>query len=158
METSPLVVQDDDRGILYALRAYQGPGSPDDRVIYKAWAKCINRCPPFSAMTGGCFRDYVNTALPSLLQRATTLIAHNPDDVDQVFGFACGEHVGATPHLHMIYVRFPFRRLGISTRLMRHLFPGEFKKKRIALTHPTIAAKFYRQRWLLETKLCDSNA
>lgn len=65
--------------------------------------------------------------IEKLLSRSRCVVACNADDFDQLYGFAVGEAFGGDSlnvfALHYTYVKQPFRRMGIGTRLARELMP-----------------------------------
>ena len=55
-----------------------------------------------------------------LLRRHPARVAHYPGDLDQVLGYL----VADGPVVHWLYVKGPFRRLGIGRTLLEHEAPG----------------------------------
>ena len=49
---------------------------------------------------------------------ATTLLAVNPEDSDQIYGWVSYGHLGPVPVLHYVYVKELFRRQKIATQLL----------------------------------------
>lgn len=55
-----------------------------------------------------------------ILRVSRVLIAHPPDDPDEVYGWACG----GAGLLHYVYVKELWRRKGVATRLVAEVAPG----------------------------------
>jgi GNAT superfamily N-acetyltransferase len=69
-----------------------------------------------------------------LLDRAPVLVACNPDDESQIYGWACYEEDGDTTVLHYVYVKAPYRGYGVG----RTLFTGlRHDSVRVVCTHWT---------------------
>ncbi len=50
----------------------------------------------------------------------------NPEDQDQVFGYALIEHYKAADVVHFCYVKFPFRKMGMARSLLQSVIrPGQ---------------------------------
>ena len=54
----------------------------------------------------------------TLLQRATTLVACDPESPTTIWGWAIAEEVDAYLVLHFVYVRGGFQDVGIGTKLV----------------------------------------
>jgi ribosomal protein S18 acetylase RimI-like enzyme len=78
----------------------------------------------------------------ALLQRANVLVACNPEDASQIFGWAAFEKRAGVLVLHYLYVKEPFRRYGIATRLLRTL-----SAKGCQYTHHTKAFARMARTW-----------
>jgi GNAT superfamily N-acetyltransferase len=63
--------------------------------------------------------------IEKLLARSRVLVACNAQDSGQLYGFAVGESFGeplpSVFALHYVYVKQPFRRMGIGSRLVREM-------------------------------------
>lgn len=76
-----------------------------------------------------------------ILADSTTqvLVAVNPDDLDQIFGWACATKQ-SPPVLHYVYVKSFAREKGIATALLKDL--GITKERKATYTHRTYASKY----------------
>jgi len=78
--------------------------------------------------------------LEQLLPKGIVLVACNEQDPDQILGYVCAEVVDTALVIHYMYVKHPFRKFGIATKLVMLLEQSE-KPPAIMYTHKTAAAK-----------------
>jgi hypothetical protein len=81
----------------------------------------------------------------SILARAQCVVAVNPDDDNQIFGFAIGEP-GATPLLWFCQVKKDFHRRGIADALLAAVGVSKDRPAIYAFPSP-ILAKVKRPQW-----------
>lgn len=55
----------------------------------------------------------------SLLQTADTMVACDPNDSTQIYGFICAEQLQGSLVVHYIYVKHTYRNLGIANLLLQ---------------------------------------
>ena len=97
------------------------PAEPADvPFLRNSWARCSNdtqhkhyrpRIPESIYMT-----EHHRQAA-EILSRAACLVACGADDPDVVLGYIVAERVNDRPVFHYVYVKHPFRRLGIAKDL-----------------------------------------
>jgi GNAT superfamily N-acetyltransferase len=58
------------------------------------------------------------------LKRGVVLVAHPEDDEGQILGWCAGEKAGDVGVVHYVYVKRPFRRMGIGRELARCMIHG----------------------------------
>lgn len=77
-----------------------------------SWAKGLN---PSRYMDKDRYYNGQKLMISQCLERSVVLVAVNPEDAFQIFGYVVGE-----PGLvvHYLYVKEPFRRMGIATLLV----------------------------------------
>jgi GNAT superfamily N-acetyltransferase len=72
---------------------------------------------------------------------ATVLLAVNPEDTEQIYGWMCASHPNEEAViLHYCFVKQPFRHLGISKELLKASLK---EKSRVFYTHFTHSGKEY---------------
>lgn len=97
------------------------PGKADDYAFARdAWVK-QNRSSAFARDAGACYETEHTRLVRRLLRWSTLRVAHAPDDVDAILGFACFDLELQTPALHYVYVRKEDRGKGIAHALLEPL-------------------------------------
>lgn len=93
---------------------------PEDSPFYfMAWLRSYREHSDVARkMDERIYFKWQQKVIERLLRRARLLIAYNPDDSDQHYGFICYESSAFIPILHYIYVKKPFRKLGIAGELL----------------------------------------
>lgn len=92
----------------------------DIPFICNAWLK--------SYRSGYLCREVANTIyfaehhklIDRLIKKSNVMIACNPEDPTQIFGFSCNEIVDNVYVLHFIYIKQTYRNLGIATHLLKN--------------------------------------
>lgn len=91
----------------------------DERLILSSWLESFRDCSRTANLVPKPFyfplQREVSTAL---LRRGEVLVACNPMDADQIFGWAVVERIARKPVLHYVYVKQLFRRMGIASALL----------------------------------------
>lgn len=77
-----------------------------------------------------------------LLRSSRIAVACDPDDSDQIFGYAVWRPGPGRPLLHWAFVKQPFRRLGVFRRLLTVVDPDS---RGVVLTHRSIHYQELRQ-------------
>lgn len=89
----------------------------DINFIYSSWLKSHRRSTYAQAMSADVYYDNHKKLLTHLLDRGQILVACNQDDEEQIFGWIVFEPLKETMILHYVYVKDPYRRLGLANRL-----------------------------------------
>jgi len=79
------------------------------------------------------YADYTER-LKKLVLTAETTVACADDDEDQILGYIIGEKFGNHAIVDYLYVKYPFRCLGVGKALVRSLHP-EFGQTETVVTH-----------------------
>lgn len=77
----------------------------------------------------------------TLLQRATTLVACDPESPTTIWGWAIAEEVDAYLVLHFVYVRGGFQDVGIGTKLVSAFLGAAKGAVALVYTHQTKAGR-----------------
>lgn len=99
----------------------------DESFIYDSWLKSYqeqNR--DFKRMGIRTYYAGYKKILMGILDSALVVIACNPDDKDQIYGFIVAE--ADADIVHYLYVKYTFRKLGIARRLLLNVHP-ELREK-----------------------------
>jgi GNAT superfamily N-acetyltransferase len=97
----------------------RGIAPEDSNFIYSSLAKSLRDAPLFRNVPGQIFFDGIRSVINSLLNHVV-VIACNPEDQSQIFGFAIGTPATPTtpPIVHYVYVKHPFRGFGVGKTLL----------------------------------------
>lgn len=126
----------------------------DQGLVLHSWVRKAMSCPPFTqnrqagsqGMTSEEVNDHKNRVILDIIKRSPPVIACHPDHPEQIFGYCASEDQGETPVLHFIYVRDPFRRVGIATQLLKVCLPG-LKSNKGYYTHNTLSMRYLAPKW-----------
>lgn len=84
-----------------------------------------------------------------LLLGSDTLIAANPEEPGQIFGYICFTEFEDLTALHWIYVKEPFRRFGIADAMIEAMKAGNnhAETSSIFATHTTHNWRWIAEKW-----------
>lgn len=103
-------------GLVVSVRAYDP--QTDLPLIISTWLKSYRTGPFARRITDDVYYDHHKRIVPMLLGRAQTLVACDPDDSYEIFGYLTCEVLRGNPVLHYAYTKNRWRRLGIMTALI----------------------------------------
>src|SRR5690349_19040010 len=75
-------------------------------------------------ITKSVFMFGQHALIERLLKSSHVAVACNPSDPAQIYGYAVGETKGDVAALHYVYVKPPFRSLGVARQLVALLSAG----------------------------------
>ncbi len=117
-------------------------GRPGDvNLVVNSW---ITSHAAFTKADGHVVRYVHHPALVlDLVQRCSVVVACDPDDHDEVYGWLCHELVKGELVIHYLFVKFPFRRSGIADQLYEHVATGRpFTATHAGFLMPELRAKY----------------
>lgn len=88
------------------------PWHPGDRAfIVDSWLSSFRQSHWRGPIKDSRYRDVYGSVVDELLDTAGTrvLVDHNPEDKEQIFGWACYTITDGIPTLHYCYVKAPYR-------------------------------------------------
>lgn len=96
------------------------PYSPElSGFVYETWTRDYSRQPSNRRMPSQAYYPYQRGVIDQLLERgAQVLVAYDAEQADQAYGWLCCELDGPALVLHYVYVKLPFRELGIGHALL----------------------------------------
>lgn len=119
--------------------------SEDVNFIKNSWSQSFRKS--MQQMESSLYNDYHDRHMVGLMERCHCFVACNPDDHYQIYGWVLFEAVKGIGILHYIYVKHPFRRYGIGTKLYNEM---EFNRKLPCLaTHATKCLDYITGPWKL---------
>lgn len=96
------------------------PVRPGDvPFITSNWLRCVRNSPWVKGCPNSMYYNYHHRLLDHILPRATTLLAVNEKNDNELLGFATGEFLDEQVFvLHFVYVKDHFRLLGVAGKLL----------------------------------------
>lgn len=89
-------------------------------LVFNSWLKFYRKCDYARGIPDSVFYAEEHRVIEALLAREGTVVvaARNSEDLDQIFGYAVYEVKPRCTVLHWVYVKHPFRNLGIGKQLL----------------------------------------
>lgn len=100
--------------INFELRGFE---TEDLNFIYSSWLKSHRDSQFAKNVPSDLYYHYQKDLIDRILERSQVLVAVNPDLPSQIFGWSVGEQRGNIHILHYVYVKYPYRKLGIAKAL-----------------------------------------
>lgn len=97
--------------------AFRPAGQADVPFVLNSWLQSYARAPLALAVPREAYWRGHHDLVLAILGRCETTVACAPSDPDAIMGWATTWAGG----VHYVYVKFPYRRLGIARRLLEHL-------------------------------------
>lgn len=97
------------------------PKSNDLKFIYNSWLRSFKESPDNAIKGDGPYYSYQKMLIVSILDRSYISILCNPDDIDQIYGYAVYELTEDQIILHWIQVKYLWKRLGFATFIMNSI-------------------------------------
>jgi hypothetical protein len=91
----------------------------DASFIFNSWLKSFRENGIARPVSNEVYFAEQHKLIEKLLKRCTTVIACNPTDPAQIFGWACFERVDGIFVLHYVYIKHPYRLLGLAKELLK---------------------------------------
>lgn len=91
----------------------------DEAFLCHSWLKSFR--PSATEVPGVIYHRGQHEVIERLLGRSIVTVACNPEDEAQIFGYLVHEKRGPVVVLHYVYVKAPFRRLGLARALLAHV-------------------------------------
>ncbi len=108
------------------LRVEIREGKPEDEAfIFQTWLLGMKKASyEVRRMRDGVYFARWHRLIEDILERgATVLVACPPGDPDTILGYVVAETAREKPVIHFCYVKLPWRRLGIATKLITARIP-----------------------------------
>lgn len=122
------------------------PATAEDvSFIFNAWLKSYKHSPFGRDITNTIFYAEHHKVIERLLKKFDTIIACNPDDENQIYGFINAGFVDGIFCLNYIYVKHTFRNLGIGKTLLNGFSHNH--EHASVITHITRAASKLAEKY-----------
>lgn len=93
--------------------------SNEHQFVFNSWLKSYKDSYFAMDIPAHVYYQEHHNIVKGLIERSKVLLAVNQDDDDQILGFVVFEpgRISFTPVIHYMYVKSPFRYLGVGTEL-----------------------------------------
>lgn len=137
--------------INYVPVTYRDPNPTDEGFLYHSWLKSFRQGSSWaSSIPAQIYFNNHKVIVSKLLREAGIVIAANPENPTQIFGYGVYSPTsGNVTVLHYLYVKHPFRRLGIGTdilRVIKNLSCHDLDLP-VAATHMTSVGAMIQEKW-----------
>lgn len=90
------------------------PANAEDiSFIFNSWLKSFRNSYFSKNIVNTVYFTEQHKVIEGILKTSTVIVACNPDDISQVYGWICAERIDGIFCLHYLYVKHSFRSLGI---------------------------------------------
>ena len=112
----------------------RAPCDQDGSFIIDSMVREVRDHYPNTHMDKSLFYKEYKEIVKTLISKSLIVIAANPEDPDQIFGYLIFEKIEDIPIIHFLYVKLTFRENGIATQLLKSVFEN-FGKEKTLITH-----------------------
>lgn len=92
--------------------------SEDVPFVFNAWLKSFRNSQFAKPMLNEIFYAEHHKVIEKILNHYDVIVACNEEDKSQIYGFICAGYTENIFTLHYVYVKQPFRKMGIGTALL----------------------------------------
>lgn len=100
--------------------AIRGLESPDLDLVFSSWLSTYRYSPSVRSIPNGRYFAGQHLRIERLIERGAVLLAVNPHDPAQVYGWCCTEGT-ENPAVHYVCVKSTYQRMGVASRLLAPL-------------------------------------
>lgn len=101
--------------------------TPEDiPFIFSSWLNSFRKSEFSKHVPQKLYFSGHHRLIGELLSRSDVFIAVNEEDESQILGWICAEMDRPVPIFHYLYVKYPFRRMGIGRKLFSLMPKGPF--------------------------------
>lgn len=94
---------------------------PDASFIFSSWLKSFRHSRLAGNVASSIYFTEHHKIIESLLTQCKTLVACNPEDKNQIFGYLCYEEIDGILVIHYVYTKHTFRKMGIAECLINEV-------------------------------------
>lgn len=98
---------------------YRAPNQEDVNFIFNSWLKSNRHAKNIFDVPNPVYFSQHHVLVEGLLKRSNVIIACNPIDSAQIYGFISYETIEDSPVVHYVYVKEAFRKLGLCKMLIK---------------------------------------
>lgn len=103
----------------------------DTNFIYNSWLKSAQAD---HDLPNSKFFDSYRDHIKEILKRSKVIVACDPEDPTFLHGYMVCQQVEGVFILHWVYVKAPFRKMGVASDLIRSEFPA-LKQEPLVITY-----------------------
>lgn len=111
------------------------PMKESDRpFVTNSYLRTMRTRTPFNHMVPDVYFPHQRARITAALNVGDCYVLANPEDPDHLFGYAIVEHLNEGDVLHFVYIKFPFRKMGLARNLVNKVVR---KQDATLVTHTT---------------------
>ena len=115
---------------------YRDARPTDANFVISSWLESYRSSDYAKHMPKSVYFDNYKHVVTKLLSNARVIIACNPEDWDQIFGYiSFSDIVPHAPVLHYMYVKYPFRKMRIAEGMFKEMGRLTLPEGPIICTH-----------------------
>jgi GNAT superfamily N-acetyltransferase len=97
----------------------------DERLIFNSWLNSYREgAQGAREVTRNLYFSQHHRLIERVLHRGVVVVAADATEPANILGYAVGERVGGLAVVHYVYVKAPFRNVGIGSALLKSLCAG----------------------------------
>lgn len=112
---------------------YRGIKDTDMNFIYNSWLKSYRQSDFAKKVPNDVYYTYQKAKIDRVMDVSSILIIHAKDQPDHILGYIVASEEPYTC-IHYVYVKYPYRKLGIAKQLCNSLVSG-FGNRTVICTH-----------------------
>lgn len=116
----------------------------DAPFIFHSWLKAYRNAKAVQNIQNTIYFDGQHKLIEGLAKHCQFTVACSATDESQIYGYAVGEMIDTVLCVHFIYIKHPYRKLGMATTLLMSL--GHVLGTPFVYTHRTEAAEKLESR------------
>src|SRR6478736_9366858 len=106
----------------------------DEACIYSSWLKSYRKSVSLDGVHNDVYFPEHTKIIADILDRSFSYMIVDPSDENHIFGYAVVEHLGKNDVIHFVYIKQPYRRMGLLKLLIEKVIEG-FGKRTIFISH-----------------------
>ena len=122
-------------------------GKDDIPFITNSWLRSFRDGLTSRAIPNDVYYYNQHRIVEKLLPKCLNVVVCRADDPDQILAYAVAEPTDRCLIFHFIYVKAPFRKLGLATKLVTELIRSEGNPP-VSYSHRTWSIKKIKDEWL----------
>lgn len=97
---------------------------PEDvSFIFNSWLKSYRGSRAVAGIVSSVFFAEHHRVLERIMKSCKVIVACNPEDTSQIYGYIVHEMVSGVDVFHYAYVKHTFRRMGLAKAMLQHIKP-----------------------------------
>lgn len=99
---------------------FRDANQADVAFIFNSWLKSNRSSALVQGVSNPVYFAQHHLLVEGLVKTCKVVVASNADDTTQIFGYIVHDSVEGMPVVHYVYVKQPYRRLGLGALLLEH--------------------------------------
>lgn len=123
----------------------------DIAFITNSWLRSFRDGLTSRAIPNDVYYYNQHRVIEKLLPKCVNVVVCRADNPDQILGYAIAESTDTCLVIHFVYVKAPFRKLGLASNLCRELIKSDGDRP-VMYSHRTWSIKKIKEKWEEEEK------